>query len=422
MNIGLFTDTYFPQVSGVSTSIKALRDELLRQGHRVLIFTTTDPEATDGEGDGIIRLPSIPFVSFEDRRIAYSGFDKALKIARKYQLDMIHTHTEFSLGLTGLYVASRLKLPVIHTYHTLYEKYTHYILDGDLIQARHVGALSKLFCNQVDGVIAPSDITKEKLSSYGIKTPIRVIPTGIEIPPLQEEKVDEIRKKFNLSEDEFLFLSLSRLSKEKSLDKVIDAYAKIEPHVKKAHLLVVGDGPARDELEKQAEKIGANISFLGQVNHEEVATYYQLSDLYLNASESETQGLTYLEAFANRLPIIAKRNDYLESLMSDNRFGELFDAVHSLEETALNFIGKMQAGEIEVIDQDALNLISVERFAEAVHQFYLDSKENKRDSRFKFSDIIISRIKGLIRDVVLGPNQVNNVLLEQGKKLRKEDR
>lgn len=421
MKIGLFTDTYFPQVSGVSTSIKALRDELLRQGHQVLIFTTTDPEATDGEEDGIIRLPSIPFVSFEDRRIAYSGFDKALKIARKYQLDMVHTHTEFSLGLTGLYVASRLKLPVIHTYHTLYEKYTHYILDGDLIQARHVGALSKLFCNQVDGVVTPSLMTKEKLQSYGIKTPMRVIPTGVEIPRMRQEEVADLREKFNLEEDEFIFLSLSRLSKEKSLDKVIEAYTKIEPHIHKAHLLIVGDGPAREELEKQARVTGANISFIGQVDHNEVANYYQLSHLYLNASESETQGLTYLEAFANRLPIIAKRNDYLASLMPSDCFGQLFDDKHSLDETAIDFIKKMQAGEIEKIDQSALELISVERFAREIHQFYLDSRANKRHSRFRFPDIIIPRIKGLIRDVVLGPNHLSHAAVEEIKEVKQED-
>ncbi|HFI0464052.1 TPA: glycosyltransferase family 4 protein [Streptococcus suis] len=403
MNIGLFTDTYFPQVSGVSTSIKSLRDELIRQGHRVLIFTTTDPDADDRDQEGIIRLPSIPFVSFDDRRIAYSGFEKALKIAKKYQIDIVHTHTEFSLGLSGLYVASRMKIPVIHTYHTLYEKYTHYILDGDLIQARHVGALSKLFCNQVDGVISPSTMTQEKLRSYGIKTQIRVIPTGVLIPDSHDQAVAKLRDQLGLSREEQIFLSLSRLSKEKSIDKVIEAYAKMAPHLSNSRLLVVGDGPARPDLEQQARNLGVPVTFIGEVNHDQVSDYYQLSDLYLNASESETQGLTYLEAFANRLPIIAKRNPYLESLMPDARFGALFDDDHPLDQTALNFLQAMDQGLVESIDQSALDLISVETFANAVLAFYQDALACKKHSRFYVPDIILPRLKNLIRDVVLGP-------------------
>ena len=180
MNIGLFTDTYFPQVSGVSTSVKLLRNELVKLGHTVIIFTTTDPAAV--AETGVVRLPSIPFVNYDDRRIAFSGFDRCLKIARQNELDIVHTHTEFSLGLAGKYVASRMKIPIVHTYHTMYENYTHYILQGQLIQVSHVRYLSKLFCNQTQGVITPSDLTHDKLREYGIQERIEVIPTGVEMP------------------------------------------------------------------------------------------------------------------------------------------------------------------------------------------------------------------------------------------------
>lgn len=407
MNIGLFTDTYFPQVSGVSTSIKSLRDELVRQGHFVVIFTTTDPHASDIEEGAIVRLPSIPFVSFDERRIAYSGFDKALKIARRYKLNVIHTHTEFSLGLTGLYVAGRLKIPVIHTYHTLYEKYTHYILDGDLIQAKHVGTLTRLFCEQVDGIVAPSKMTMEKLRDYGIKNEIRIIPTGVKIPEQNSLKIMEMKDYFEVQPQEKLFLSLSRLSKEKSIDKVIDAFEQISEKIPTSRLLIVGDGPARDELKAQALNKKANIQFIGEVPYSEVPSYYQLCDLYLNASESETQGLTYLEAFANCLPIIAKRNPYLESLMPQDCFGQLFDEERGLSETAIDFMGKMDQGEINKIDIDALKEISVETFGNAVLDYYDCAIKNKKIARFNIPDIVIPRIKNLIRDVVLGPEKAN---------------
>ena len=105
MRIGLFTDTYFPQVSGVATSIRTLKTELEKQGHAVFIFTTTDKDVNRYEDWQIIRIPSVPFFAFKDRRFAYRGFSKALEIAKQYQLDIIHTQTEFSLGLLGIWIA-----------------------------------------------------------------------------------------------------------------------------------------------------------------------------------------------------------------------------------------------------------------------------------------------------------------------------
>ena len=210
MNIGFFTDTYFPQVSGVSTSVKLLRDELVRQGHNVIIFTTTDPAAKPEIG--VVRLPSIPFVNYDDRRIAYSGFDRCLKIARQNNIEIIHTHTEFSLGMAGKYVASRMKIPNVHTYHTMYENYTHYILQGNLIHASHVRYLSKLYCNQTQGIITPSRITHDKLREYGISEKIEIIPTGVQMPKyLLENRVD-VRSELHLKETDVVLLSLYRVS------------------------------------------------------------------------------------------------------------------------------------------------------------------------------------------------------------------
>ena len=134
MRIGLFTDTYFPQVSGVATSIRTLKTELEKLGHKVFIFTTTDKDVNRYEDWQIIRIPSVPFFAFKDRRVAYRGFSNALEIARQYQLDIIHTQTEFSLGLLGIWIAKELRIPVVHTYHTQYEDYVHYLAKGMVIR------------------------------------------------------------------------------------------------------------------------------------------------------------------------------------------------------------------------------------------------------------------------------------------------
>ena len=158
MRVGLFTDTYFPQVSGVATSIRTLKTELEKLGHTVFIFTTTDKDVNRYEDWQIIRIPSVPFFAFKDRRVAYRGFSKALAIAKQYQLDIIHTQTEFSLGLLGVWIGRELRIPVIHTYHTQYEDYVRYIARGMVIRPSMVKYIVRSYMNDLDGVICPSEI------------------------------------------------------------------------------------------------------------------------------------------------------------------------------------------------------------------------------------------------------------------------
>jgi len=161
MRIGLFTDTYFPQVSGVATSIRTLKTQLEKMGHTVFIFTTTDKDVDRYEDWQIVRIPSVPFFAFKDRRVAYRGFSKALEIAKQYKLDIIHTQTEFSLGLLGIAIARELKIPVVHTYHTQYEDYVRYIAKGMVIRPSMVKYIVRGFMSDLDGVICPSEISDE---------------------------------------------------------------------------------------------------------------------------------------------------------------------------------------------------------------------------------------------------------------------
>ena len=401
MNIGFFTDTYFPQVSGVSTSVKLLRDELVRQGHNVIIFTTTDPAAKPEIG--VVRLPSIPFINYDDRRIAYSGFDRCLKIARQNELDIVHTHTEFSLGMVGEYVASRMKIPNVHTYHTMYENYTHYILQGHLIHASHVRYLSKLYCNQTQGIITPSKLTHDTLRNYGISEKIEIIPTGVKMPPYSDENRVQVREELGLAPSDIVLLSLSRVSKEKKIDEVIAAFPEIKEKVPNARLVIAGDGPILDDLKQISKERNLDIIFVGGVEHDQVDRYYQMADLYINASDSESQGLTYLEAFANRLPIIARRNPYLESIMPNENFGALFDDENTLVETALDFLQKKETQTLQVIDQKQLRKLSSEYFGECVAGFYqevIDEHTSSLDLT-KF-DKMYMKVKDAIREMMVG--------------------
>lgn len=189
MNIGMFTDTYFPQVNGVVTSITLLKKALEKEGHKVYIFTPSDPNAVSFlEHNDVFRIPSLPFPSFPERRIAIGGLFKLSKKVKELNLHVIHTHTEFSIGLIGKVLAKKYHIPIVHTYHTLYEDYLHYIGNGKVITPSMVKKAIQLFCRNTDKLVVPSEKTKQVLESYELIREIEVIPTGIDFEQFKKKK------------------------------------------------------------------------------------------------------------------------------------------------------------------------------------------------------------------------------------------
>ena len=394
MRVGLFTDTYLPQISGVATSIKTLKEELEKQGHEVYIFTTTDKHVKRYEDPTIIRLPSVPFISFTDRRIVYRGLFESYKIAKTYKLDIIHTQTEFSLGLLGKMVGKALRIPVIHTYHTQYEDYVRYIANGKLIRPSMVKYIVRGFLNDLDGVICPSRIALNLLDGYSVKIPKRIIPTGIDLreyerPDISQEDIAKLREKWAIASDETVLLSLSRISYEKNIQALLANMPKILSNNPKVKLLIVGDGPYLEELKEQAQDLAVmdNVIFTGMVSHNETALYYKAADFFISASTSETQGLTYAESLASGKPIIAQSNPYLDDLITDKMFGTLYQTESDLADTVLNAIVSTPAKQ-EKVWQKKLYEISAEAFGKSVFAFYLDmiiSKKAKKKEKWSLA-------------------------------------
>lgn len=400
MKIGMFTDSYFPQVSGVSTSIRTLKEELEAEGHEVIIFTTTDPKADEAEKN-IIRLTSIPFLSFKDRRVAVKGMNKALKEAKKQKIDIVHTHTEFSLGLTGKFVGYMLEIPTVHTYHTMYEKYLHYIAKGKVVKPRAVKIASRYFCNSTMGIIAPSEQMKEKLASYNIYKEIRVIPTGVRIPEQIVGIKSRKREELGISDSELVLLSLSRLSSEKNLDKLVHAFPEVVETYPSAKLVFVGDGPMRHDLEALVAEMNLtpNVIFVGEVRNEDVSEYYQMADIYINASESETQGLTYLESIVNWCPVIAKRNDYLSGLITEDSLGMLFEEDDKIGKTIIAYADFFHSSDVAINQEvwdELMQEISSKAFADAVLSYYqtsIDIYESQPREELKLRVNLLEKIK-----------------------------
>ncbi|WP_049477191.1 glycosyltransferase family 4 protein [Streptococcus constellatus] len=397
MRIGLFTDTYFPQVSGVATSIRTLKTELEKLGHTVFIFTTTDKDVNRYEDWQIIRIPSVPFFAFKDRRIAYRGFSTALEIARQYQLDIIHTQTEFSLGLLGVWIAKELRIPVVHTYHTQYEDYVRYIAKGMVIRPSMVKYIVRGFMSDLDGVICPSEIVYDLLMKYKVKVEKRVIPTGIELakferPEITSENIADLRDKLGIAKDETMLLSLSRVSYEKNIQAILAALPAVLEENPDVKLVVAGDGPYLSDLKAQAKQLNIIdvVIFTGMIAPSETALYYKAADFFISASTSETQGLTYLESLASGTPIIAHGNPYLDNVINNKMFGTLYYEERDLAGAILEAV-------IATPDLDEKNFaaklyeISAENFGRRVYEFYLDLTISKDFNNDLYPEVSASR-------------------------------
>lgn len=375
MRIGFFTDTYFPQVSGVATSIRTLKNELEKQGHEVYIFTTTDPDADEFEKD-IVRMPSVPFISFTDRRIVVRGLWFAYKIAKELELEIIHTHTEFGTGFLGKMVANRLRIPVIHTYHTMYEDYLHYIANGKVVRPSHVKHFIKMFVNHSTGVVCPSKRVVDTLKRYEVDVPMRIIPTGIDVsrfsrPDITKKDTDQLRDKLGLHTDDLMILSLSRISYEKNIHVIVQQFPEVLMSYPNARLVIVGKGPYREDLEELSRQLGVEdyIQFTGEVPHEDVAYYYHAADYFVSASTSETQGLTYAEAIASGTQCIVEGNDYLNQLLNDESLGITFKQDADFSESFVSYVQQQIAIDPRV-QQKKLMEISAERFGDEMIKFY----------------------------------------------------
>ncbi|WFR56760.1 glycosyltransferase family 4 protein [Anaerocolumna sp. AGMB13025] len=324
MNIGLFTETYYPEINGVANSVYMLKNELEEIGHTVYVFTTTTPGAPAFEHN-VFRVPSLPCVLITERRVGLFYQPKLASLIKKLNLDLIHTHTEFSLGIFGRIMAKELKLPMVHTYHTIYEDYTHYITHIKTLDKRakaFVRIFTKICCNTVEQVIVPTEKVRELLLKYSVFKDISVVPTGVNLrkfnPELyKREEVLQLRKQFGIKAEDKVLLYLGRISKEKNISEIIEAmpdYMKTREQVK---FLIVGGGPEMEHLKQMAAdlKMQDKIIFTGPQPWDNIGLFYQLGDVFVSASQSETQGLTYIEAMAAGLPVVAKKDKCLEDIL-----------------------------------------------------------------------------------------------------------
>ena len=334
MRVGIFTDTYPPYINGVSTSILMLQRALEKQGHQVFIVTVnSDNMKYKYEDDNkIIRIPGIPTGIYDYRLTGIYPF-RVLNKIKKWDLDVIHSHTEFGIGTFARIIAKQYNIPLVHTYHTMYEDYVHYITKGyfDGPSKKIVEYLTKFYCDKTaTELIVPTkktyDLFKQK---YKIEKNVHIIPTGIEVERFYKEKYDKrdielLKKTLGFSKDDFIILFVGRIAEEKNIKVLIEAQSNLIKKYKNCKLLIVGDGPDSEKLKKQSIKLDEHVVFTGKIPWDLVPKYYLLSNAFATASTSETQGLTVIEAQASSLVPIVINDESFTSVVIDNLNGLIF--------------------------------------------------------------------------------------------------
>ena len=393
MNIAIFTDTYFPDINGVASSVYTLSAELKKRGHNVYIFTVSDPASPlskdeEEEIADVYRFPSIPIVFLKPKRAASPFSIRILRLIRKFKIDIIHTQTEFFMGYMARGVATPFRIPLVHTFHTMYEDYLHYIAKGKLITPSMARQYTRSFCNSASAIIAPTGKTADFLNRCGVKKPIFVIPTGIDFTPLAKEKHTEeetlaLKKKHHLDPSWPIVLCLGRVAKEKSLDMGIQAIPALLKKLPEAHLVIIGSGPDRKALEELSESLGIrqNVIFLGAVPYPEIGSYYRLGDVFLCCSNTETQGLTYYEAMAASIPIVARKDECIRRIIRDRVDGRLFDDPGTIPGILYEVLTDHTTAELYARNAiAAVTSYSAPTFAERVEDVYIHTIERRRIS------------------------------------------
>ena len=367
LNIGIFTDTYLPETNGVAVSTKMLKDELRVLGHNAYIITTANPGRRKFE-HGVFTLPSVPFAFLPSRRVGAVYSNRVRRIIKRLGLDIVHTHTEFSIGFFGRINARAMRVPVVHTYHTIYKDYVHYlkIARFSRLTARMVKSFTRSYCSGCKAVIVPTKKTYDLLDEYGLKNEMHIIPTGINLSMFSDENfrgddIERLRASYGIGDSDRVLLYVGRVSKEKSIDVIVRAFPSILDMTPGLKLVIVGEGPALDSLASLSRSLGVSESvvFTGDVPWSKVAAYYRLGDVFVSASKSETQGLTYIEAMASGLPVVAVRDDCLDGIVVDGESGFIFDDAGELPGLICRIMGD---GDLRLrVGRNAL--LSAQRFS-----------------------------------------------------------
>lgn len=382
MKILITTDTYRPTINGVVTSIESLKKALDRLGHDVRILTFSDSFNSKQEGD-IYYMGSLGAGKFyPDARMNKLFYNRFYEDIMDWKPDIVHSQTEFTMFIQAKKIAKDLDIPLLHTYHTVYEDYTHYFSLNKKIGKELAKQFTKQIIKNTDGVVVPTNKIYNLLTEYNIHEDIYVAPTGINVQKLSECDDFDIRSGYKIPEDKHIVLFLGRIGKEKNITEILQYLENIDRD--DIVFIIAGAGPFLSELKDicSNSKIRDRLIFTGMIDSSKVGNFYSKADVFVSASTSETQGLTFIESMACSTPIICRHDDCLDGVLIDGETGFGYDT----EEEFIDYLNqildnkklrdKMGKNCKQLVDEN----YTEDSFANKIEQIYIKVIENHAKS------------------------------------------
>lgn len=398
MKILLTTDWYKPVVNGVVTSVINLKKELESRGHEVRVLTLSRSYESYAE-NGVYYIKSLNLEKiYPNARAVLPHMEPFVRELIWWNPDVVHSQCEFMTFSYALKISKKCQCPLIHTYHTVYEDYIHYLpgglsnyKTGAKLERKAVACFSKMILSRTSQVIVPTKKVENILKKYGFGEPVSVMPTGVDLSrfkePITLEEKNAVKKRLGIPLENKVLVSVGRLAKEKNLEELLEYFAKLvrEGNGKNLTFLIAGDGPDRERLEKLAEELGIKdqVVFTGMISPDKVAGYYKLGDVFVCASNSETQGITYIEALACGLPALCRRDDCLSQVVTDGYNGFQYEN-YAYFKIHLDYILEQEERRLEMgrRGQEISSLYSTWNFctaAEGIYRKVIERQEKYRD-------------------------------------------
>ena len=323
MRIAMMTDSYFPTREGVVASLCTIKESLEELGHEVFIIAP-EPEK-EYRQEGVYYFKSIRFKSYDGYYVPIFPSNK-IEILKEIDPDVIHIHGVATMALRGLVCGHTLKLPTVMTFHTMVDDAAQYYSPIKLppeTMNRLIWIYLRQILKRMDVVVTPTSCIGAEIISHGAECRNMVtVPTGAKTEVFHPGlPYDDLVARYGL-EGKRIIVHVGRVSYEKDIDMVIRAMSKVD-----AHLLVVGKGPAKEDMERLVKELGLEdkITFTGFVSDEELPRFYNMADMVISASKFETQGLTILEAMATGKPVACRNGRAFAEIVKDGVNGYLFD-------------------------------------------------------------------------------------------------
>ena len=411
MRIGIFTETYTPYISGLVTSEVMLKNALEKQGHEVYVVTANleSFKYEYNEKEKVLKIPGVPTGIYDSRLTSIYPIAAVNKI-KSWKLDVIHSQTEFAIGTFARLFAKQYNIPLVHTYHTMYEDYIHYITKGYFKRSskKLVQYFTKFYCDTTaTELIVPTTKTyklfKEK---YKFEKNINIIPTGIEVERFYEEninskQVNELKKQLKISKKDFVILFVGRLAEEKNVEFLIESQKELCKKYKNIKLIIVGDGPDKEKYEEYSKTLDVddNIIFTGKTAWEDMPYYYHITNIFATASKTETQGLTVIEAMASNVVPVCMKDEAFQSMITEELNGLFFETQEEYQQQIIRlYKNKDELNKFNRQARIQAETYSSKYYGERVLEVYNRAiKTKKEENRFGFLSKIIKGIKEKIK-------------------------